>query len=139
MTEKHNFPFPIADLDTEQYWAACNRDELRIQQCNGCDLYRFTPGPVCGDCGSSSSKWSKISGLGELTSWTVVTHPIHPAAIARVPYIVAEVELQEQAHLRIITNLLDSQPEDLRVGLPVEVVFQSHPSGQKIPQFRPRR
>lgn len=139
MVDTPSFPFPIADLDTEQYWAACDRDELRMQQCNGCESFRFTPGPFCGECGSSSSKWSKLSGQGHLTSWTIVTHPIHPAAVDRVPYIVAEIELQEQAGLRIITNLLESNPEDLRVGLPVEVIFQVHSSGQKLPQFRPRR
>jgi len=138
MSEGPSFPFPIPDPDTEPYWEACNREELHVQRCEGCQTLRFTPGPGCGACGSLESRWERLSGRGEVTTWTVVTHPIHPAAIERVPYIVAEIELEEQAGLRIITNLLEVAPDSVAVGLPVELTFETHPSGQKLPQFRPR-
>ncbi len=138
MAEKASFPFPIPDFDAEPYWEACNREELQMQRCAGCHRLRFTPTPVCSECGSYEYGWEVLSGRGEVTTWTVVTHPIHPAAVEKVPYVVAEIELEEQPGLRIITNLLGAEAAEIRVGLPVEVTFETHPSGQKLPQFRPR-
>jgi hypothetical protein len=72
-------------------------------------------------------------------TWTVVTHAVHPAAVERVPYVVVEVALEEQADLYLISNLIDVAPGDIVMDMPVEVTFVLHPQGYKLPQFRPRR
>jgi uncharacterized OB-fold protein len=68
----------------------------------------------------------------------VITHPVHPAAVARVPYVVVEVELEEQAGLRILSNLVGCDIEAIDFDQEVEVTFETHPTGQKLPVFRPR-
>ena len=52
------------------------------------------------------------------------------------PYVLAEVELVEQAGLRLLTNIVDCAIDDVRIGMAVEVCFVR--SGEAfIPLFRP--
>jgi uncharacterized OB-fold protein len=58
-----------------------------------------------------------------------------------VPYVIAIVELTEQADLRIATNIVDCDPDSVHVGLPVEVHFERHEvDGGTVyfPVFAPR-
>jgi hypothetical protein len=48
------------------------------------------------------------------------------------------VELDEQPGLRVVTNLVDASPDELHIGMPVEVTFVEH-DGYTLPQFRPQR
>jgi hypothetical protein len=133
------FPYPIAELDAEPFWEACNREELCMQRCTECRHWRWTPAPLCDRCQSPSFTWERLSGRGIVYTWTVVTHPVHPAAVERVPYIVVEVALEEQDDLHIISNLIDLVPEQVVMHMPVEVTFVPHPHGGKLPQFRRRQ
>jgi uncharacterized OB-fold protein len=42
------------------------------------------------------------------------------------PYVVALVELEEQADLRVFTNLVGVEPAQVAIGMPVEVRFEDH-------------
>ncbi len=137
MSAADAFPFPVPEFGAEPYWEACNRDELSMQRCGDCSRFRWMPGPFCPDCGGSDLRWTPLSGRGRITTWTVITHPIHPAAVDRVPYVVAEVELEEQPGLRMITGLVGIEEDAIDFDLPVSVAFEEHPSGQKLPVFRP--
>jgi uncharacterized OB-fold protein len=53
-----------------------------------------------------------------------------------LPYVVAIVELPEQEGLRLTTNIVDCAPEEVRIGMPVEVTFEQH-DDVWIPLFRP--
>lgn len=52
------------------------------------------------------------------------------------PFVVAIVELAEQDGLRLTTNVLDVDPADVFVGMPVEVRFEHH-DDVWIPVFVP--
>ena len=54
------------------------------------------------------------------------------------PYVLAIVELEEGP--RMMTNLVDVAPDPaaIRIGMPVEVVFQDVTDEIALPQFRPR-
>jgi len=59
-----------------------------------------------------------------------------------VPYVIAIVELEEQADLRIATNIVDCEPDSVYIGLPVDVRFERHEvDGEDVffPVFAPRR
>ena len=134
-----HFPYHIPEFDAAPFWEACQRDELRMQRCTDCGRWRWTPAPLCDACQSAHFSWEQLSGRGTVHTWTVVTHPVHPAAVARVPYVVVEVQLAEQEDLYIISNLIDVAPEDISMDMAVEVTFVAHPHGDKLPQFRPCR
>lgn len=136
MSTANAFPYPIPDYGTEPYWDACNEERLVMQRCSACGKFRWHPAPLCTHCAADDYTWEPLSGRGRITTWTVITHPIHPAAVSRVPYVVVEVELDEQPSLRMLSNLVDADPDQIAFDAPVTVGFVEHPSGQKLPIFR---
>jgi uncharacterized OB-fold protein len=74
-----------------------------------------------------------VSGRGTLHSFTVN----HQAwdGVGDV-YVIGLVEIEEQADVRLTTNIVDVDPDDVRIGMPVEVVFEDH-DPVYIPLFRP--
>ena len=72
-------------------------------------------------------------------TYTINYQPFNPAV--PVPYVIAIVELEEQADLRIATNIVDCEPDSVDVGLPVEVRFERHDVDDDsvfVPVFAPR-
>ncbi len=137
MAATPNFPPPIPDFDAEEFWAGCNRGELMMQRCAACKKFRWLPRPMCPFCHSLAREWVKMSGKGKVYSWTIITHPVHPAAVSRVPYNVAQVQLDEDPNLILVTNLVGLSNEDIRIDMPVQVVFEEHEPGVKLPKFKP--
>jgi uncharacterized OB-fold protein len=130
------FPYPIPEYGTEPYWEACNQERLLMQRCVACAKFRWHPAPLCTHCSHDAYDWAELSGKGRVHTWTVIIHPVHPAAVAKVPYVVVEVELAEQPDLRMLSNLVDCDPRSIRMGAPVALAFVQHPAGQKLPVFR---
>ena len=80
-----------------------------------------------------------MSGRGTVFTYTVNHQPFNPAV--PVPYVIAIVELEEQADLRIASNIVDCEPDSVRIGLPVEVRFERQDAGDEsvyMPVFAPR-
>ena len=96
--------------------------------------YVFIPEPFCTECQSEELEWVESSGRGVVYSMTTVYRPQRPEF--EVPYTVAIVELEEGWHM--LTNLVDCPPEEIRVGLPVEVTFRRMSDEVTLPLFRPR-
>ena len=65
-------------------------------------------------------------------SYVVHHHP--PVPGREHPFVVALVQLEEGT--RIVGNLLDVTPDEVAVGLPVELVFQKRADGRPLPQWR---
>lgn len=53
-----------------------------------------------------------------------------------VPYVLVDVELDEQTDLRVVSRLLDGEGPGLRVGAAVRVDFDDVATGTSIPVFR---
>jgi uncharacterized OB-fold protein len=54
------------------------------------------------------------------------------------PYVVALVELEEQPGLRLTTNIVGCQVDDVTIGMPVVVEFEDR-GDVSLPQFGPAR
>jgi uncharacterized OB-fold protein len=63
--------------------------------------------------------------------------PFHPFYVDRVPYVIATVELDEQPGLMFLTQIVECEEADLRMGIPVEVVFEELTPELTLPFFRP--
>jgi len=137
MSSEAAFPYPVPEYGAEPYWEACNDERLVMQRCGACAKFRWHPAPLCTYCGADDYAWTQLGGRGAVKTWTVITHPIHPAAVARVPYVVVEVTLDEQEDLTMITNLVECDHATIDFDMPLEVCFETHPTGQKLPVFRP--
>jgi uncharacterized OB-fold protein/acyl dehydratase len=127
-------PRPAVSADTEFFWEGCRRGELLIQRCAACGRLRHPPRPACGECGSLDWDAVRSSGRGEVFSFVVHHHP--PVPGFEVPYVVALVALEEGT--RLVSNLVDVAPEDVRIGMPVEVSFLRVDETLTLPVFRPR-
>jgi hypothetical protein len=130
------FPYPIPEYGAEAFWQACNEGRLEMQKCDGCGKFRWIPAPLCTHCADDGFAWAPLSGHGKIITWTVITHPVHPAAVSKVPYVVVIVELDEQPGLRMVSNLVDVDVDAIEFDATVSVGFEEHPSGQKLPVFR---
>jgi uncharacterized OB-fold protein len=126
------------DEASRPYWEGARRHELVILRCRDCHFYVHYPRPRCGRCGSDQLTPTRVSGLGVIHSFTVTHHKGAPGFADETPFVVVLVELDEQKGLRIIANLRGCAPGDVRVGLPVEVVFEDVAPGVTLPQFRIR-
>jgi uncharacterized OB-fold protein len=128
-------PLPFIDADNRAFWTGGGSGALMLQRCNACGLWIHPAAPVCRRCRSTDVSPAQASGRGRVASYTVNYQPWIPGT---EPYIIAWVELAEQQHLILTSNLVDVEAEDVRLGMEVEVVFEKHP-GEEIwfPLFRP--
>lgn len=130
-------PLPVPDHDTRPYWEAARRHELLIQRCRACGQHYFYPRSHCPHCLSDQTEWLRASGRGTVYSFTVTHRAPHPGFADRVPYTVALIELAEGP--RIMSNVVGCPPDDVRIGMPVEVDFEDVTPEVSLPVFRPAR
>lgn len=132
-------PVPRIDDDSRPYWEGARRHELVILRCQECAHFIHYPRRECPKCGSTRIAPARVSGRGVVHSYTVTHHKGAPGFADATPYVVVLVELEEQEGLRVIANLRGCRPEDARVGMPVEVVFEDVSPEISLPQFQLRR
>lgn len=130
-------PLPLPDADTAPYWQAASEHRFICQRCTACGKYTFPPTPRCPVCLSSTLEWVELSGRGTVFTYCVMHLPL--VAGFEPPYVVADVELEEQQGLRIITNILNCPIEDVHIGMPVTMTFEDREVGIALPQFEPAR
>ncbi len=124
---------PAMNQDTRFFWAGAKAGELRIQRCRGCGKLRHPPGPMCPHCHGGDHDYVVASGRGEVFTFVVHHHPPVPGRTA--PFVVAVVALPEG--VRITGNVLGVPPDQVRVGMPVEVVFERADDDLVLPQWAP--
>ena len=130
----YNKPLPRITSLTKEFWEGCKRHELLIQRCKDCGTYHHYPRSMCPDCGSWNAEWAKVSGRGKVYTYIVAVQPFHPAFSGDVPYAVAIVELEEG--VRMVSNIMDCGPDDIYIGMPVEVVYDDVTDDMTLPRFR---
>jgi uncharacterized OB-fold protein len=119
--------FPLPDLGfppTREFWAAAARGELAVPRCDACGRYVWYPDGACRRCGATAHTWTSVSGRGRLFSWSVVRRAFIPQLADAVPYVAGLVSIEEDPAVRIVTRIVDADPESLRIGEPVRVVFR---------------
>ncbi|HZT06550.1 MAG TPA: Zn-ribbon domain-containing OB-fold protein [Chloroflexota bacterium] len=130
-------PLPIVDHDTKAYWEGCLRGELLLQRCSACGAFRHPPSPMCSGCLSTEHEWVSAKGTGTVYSFVIVRRAFHPAWETDVPYVVAIVELDEGPH--IMTNVTDIDPDQIEIGMAVQVWFDQASDAIALPKFRTRQ
>ena len=121
-------PFPLPDLEwapLAPFWAGAAAGELRLPHCTGCERIHWYPVGPCRRCGSEGEPaWASVTGTGTLHSWTVVHRPFLPQFGELVPFAAALVALDVDPSVRLVTRLVDCDPETLRIDQPVAVTFR---------------
>jgi uncharacterized OB-fold protein len=132
MPVEYKKPLPFPDTDTQEFWDGTKRRELLVQKCNNGHL-RYPPRPICPECFSQESKWEKMSGKGEVYTFIIVR--VSPRPDWEVPYVLAVIKLNEGP--RMVSNVIGIKPEDVKIGMKVEVVYEDVTEQFTLPKFKP--
>jgi uncharacterized OB-fold protein len=114
-------PVPAASPDTLPWWQAAAEHRLVVQVCEGCGRHRHPPSPICPRCRSWASSFVDHPGTGTIYTFTVVHQPFVPGV--PIPYVVAVIELTGTG-TRLVTNLVDTEPSEVRIGDVVQIVWE---------------
>jgi uncharacterized OB-fold protein len=136
MTDARRFDLPTIEPETQPFWDAARAGRFLIRRCRACGVAHHYPRPFCPECWSEDLVWEEVSGRGTLYTYSTVFVNDLPPFDARVPYVAAVVDLDEGP--RVLTNIVACDPADLRVGMPVEVVFEALTPDITVARFRPR-
>jgi hypothetical protein len=130
-------PVPVPDEQSAAFWAAAANHVLALARCAHCGTYVHPPGVVCPGCLSTDGQFAfvPVSGRGTVRSWTVLRDSFLPGFRDDVPFVLVDVELDEQAELRLIGRLVDGPEAPLRIGDRVTTVFDSLAPGVAVPAF----
>jgi len=129
-----SIPLPRPTEVSAPFWAGCARGQLLVQRCAACGWYVFVPEPCCTRCTSFELEWVESLGQGTVYSFSVVWRPQQPAF--DTPYIAVIVELAEG--WKTLTNLVECDPSEVYVDMPVEVTFRRMSDEITLPYFRPQ-
>jgi uncharacterized protein len=126
---------PVVDPDSAPFWEATRRGVLLLPRCDRCAEPIWYPRFFCPVCGGTDTSWFEASGNGVVYTFTVVRKSRREGYATAVPYVVASVELDEGP--RIFTNIVDCDPETVRIGQRVSVTFATTEGGYALYRFRP--
>ena len=135
MTE-YGLPLPEADEESREFYEGARRHQLMLMRCKACGAWRLPSRPRCQDCWATETDWVPASGNGKLYSFGIMHQKLHPQFAERTPYQFAIVELDEGP--RLVTNVVGIPDEDVRVDMPVTVVFDDVADDTTIIRFTPR-
>jgi uncharacterized OB-fold protein len=127
-------PAPIPDHDSAPYWTALHEGKLLVQKCQDCGEFQLYPRDRCLACRGPVA-FVEASGRGTIYSFTVIRQNYARPFRDWIPYVVALVELEEGP--RLMTNLIDCDPEVLQVGDAVEARFEAVSEEAGIALFTP--
>jgi uncharacterized protein len=116
-------PAPEITDHAAPFWAAAADGRLVVQRCTQCGQRQHYPRPWCTNCLSEAVEFVESAGRGTIYTFTVVRRSPIPAFAARVPYVLAFVDLDEG--VRIVTNIVDCDPETVRIGQRVDARFEA--------------
>jgi len=121
---RDDFPLPdVTDPLTAPYFSGAARGELVITHCDACDEYVWYPQPECPRCHGPLT-WRPVTGRGRLFSWATVRRAFLPAFADQVPFVTALIALEEDPAVRLVTYVVDAEPETLSADEPVRVTFR---------------
>jgi uncharacterized OB-fold protein len=127
----------LTDL-TRPFWTGGEQGQLVFQRCRACGYYLHPPTPVCPRCLSRDVGPEAVSGRATVATFTVNHQAWNP--LMPPPYVVALVEIAEQPDVRLTTNLVGVDPDEVRIGMAVRVTFERHEDASGavwIPVFEP--
>jgi uncharacterized OB-fold protein len=128
-----------ADETTKPFWDAALDGRLVSSRCTNCGTFVLPPTPYCFVCQHHEFEWVELPGTGTIYSFTVVRHALAPQLANAVPYVSGVIELDgtQGAGARMICNIVDCDPETVRIGDPVKVVFEKVSDTYAMPRFTP--
>ena len=127
-------PQPMTGKEALPFWQAAAEHRLVAQECGVCGHLHLPPSPICPSCRSDATGWKELSGRGEVYTYTIIHRVV--AAGQDLPFVVAVIALEGAPGVRLISNIVDTPPEEIEIGMPVEVVWEDMGPDLTLPRFR---
>lgn len=113
--------------ETQPFWSALEEGRFTIKVCRACGRAHWYPRAICPFCASADTEWRNAAGRGTIYSYSVMRR-------AQPPFAIAYVTLEEGPTM--MTNIVDSDLDAIRIGQAVEVVISKQPDGDTLPMFK---
>ena len=115
--------------------AGARQRELRFQRCATCRAWRHVPREMCAECGSPEWRWERVERpRARLHLDRRRRARCTPRSRRTPPYAPVVVEMDEG--VRLVSEVVDCPPDELAIGMPVEVVFDDVTDEVTLPKFR---
>jgi hypothetical protein len=128
-------PLPETQPWSVPFWEGTKHGKLLIQHCKDCNANIFYPRKVCPECWSKNLDWITASGRAKVYMFSTAYDMVEPKFMADLPYTVAYVNLEEG--IRMMTRIVECEPENIHIGMDVEVVFHKLNDDFYLPYFKP--
>jgi uncharacterized OB-fold protein len=128
--------YPLPDVHhpvTKPFWEGCRAGRLLVQRERGTETYHWPPKP--GYWKGGRLEWVPSSGRGEVYTYVVGREPFLPAFLHMLPHIMVVVQLEEGP--RLVGYMVRCIPEQMRIGMPVRVVFRRLTEEVTLPVWEP--
>ena len=129
-------PLPELVPASEWFWTLGADGRLRVQGCRDCGALVHPPVPICPRCRSRRHEPTEVSGRATVVGFTVNMQRWLPAFDLEPPYVIAVVAIEEDASVRLTTNIVGCAPDDVHVGQEVAARFEHH-ADVWLPVFAP--
>lgn len=131
-------PRPNVDEEILPFWEGLKRHEFLLLRCRTCGAW-YWPAAYCRNHENEpfmgNMQWQPASGRGKVFTFNVHHWAFDPAFKEDVPYVYALIELDEGPMFG--TNIVGCSPGDVKIGQPVEIIFEDHPEeGFTLPKAR---
>ena len=131
----YNKPLPTPTAASQPFWNAAKEHRLLVQRSKRTGRRVFYPRLVSPFGPNDELEWVEASGRGIVYSFTVARRPTAPQWSEDAPYVIAIVELEEGGHMT--TNIVDCDPDTVRIGMPVTVAFDDVTPDVTLVKFTP--
>ena len=128
MNAKRALPPPPENVEYEEFWAGANEGKLLLPRCKDTQQFFWYPRKISPFTLSNNIEWVPASGKGVIYTFSIMRR-------ADPQYVVAYVTLDEG--ITMMTNIVECDPDSLKIGTPVELVMCESTSGQNVPVFKP--
>jgi uncharacterized OB-fold protein len=136
MSEGYEKPLPEIQPFTREFWEGTKQNKLLVQNCNDCGANIFYPRRECPECWSQNLGWIEAGGTARVFAFSVTYEGVEKMFVDDLPIVLAWVDLPEG--IRMQTNIVDCDPDEVEIGMEVEVVFRKVTEDITLPYFRPR-
>jgi uncharacterized protein len=131
-----DLPVPQATDTSAPFWAGLQEGRLVIQYSPSSDQWVFYPRVLAPGTLADDLEWREITGAGQVYTYSIGRRATAPPWGDRLPQVIAVIEVDEGAH--IPTELVDVEPDDVKIGMRVRPVFERAADGTTVLlKFRP--
>lgn len=123
-----SIPISRSNPESMPFFEAAAEGRFLLPRCVSCEQFHWYPRSMCPFC-RSQTEWVASRGTGKIHTFSTFSRTAEP-------YTLAYVELDEGPIM--LTNLVNVDPDTLRIGDRVHVCFQKAPDGTAIACFSPR-